>query len=224
MSTEVTKKAIKMEILHPMNYDFGSNWNTKIKPFLDHPQIKQALRNGINGYLSLFPTRERYKVNTCPANYSSKDGYAMLMMRKDENLLEELRKANRLPQKYLALERQMDDDGGELFMRMQNKILRPYRQWDQIKYDLESYYLSGACHHYNPTFGLTLARLVEPAEAWRVQVSDKHTTIVNRNNTKIFDLLYWCCDGRLENYMFGDPVDVEDETMGGRKAYLDSIV
>src|SRR5437870_4235934 len=86
---------------YPINYDFKENWKTKIVPHLDNPQVKKALRAGINDYLSGFPGNSKYKRNTCPANYSSKDGYAMLMDRKGEIYMEELLKNNKLPQKYL---------------------------------------------------------------------------------------------------------------------------
>ena len=221
-------KPPQLKVIRPMNYDFGFNWNTKIKPHLDNPDLNAAIRSGVNGYLSCFPTRQRYKVNTAAASYSSKDGYAMLMDHRDEVLIEQLRRDNKLPKKYLDLERKVNSPFGNesscyALMRMQQQILRPYTCWDAIKYDPETYYLSGACHWYNPTFCLTLARLVEPREQWFVQTSNKHTTVVNREKTKIFDLLYWCNDGRLERHMFGSPVQQSDETMGGLQAYTDSI-
>ena len=42
---------------YPINYDFGANWNDKIKPFLDNPKIKRAIRKGINDYLDQFVCR-----------------------------------------------------------------------------------------------------------------------------------------------------------------------
>ena len=64
--------------------------------------------------------------------------------------------------------------------------------------------------------------MVEPGEVWLVQVGEDHTTAINREHTKVFDLLYWCCHGRLENYMFGDSIEKKDP-VGGLSAYIDSL-
>ena len=40
---------------YPINYDFGINWDTRIKPHLDNPKIKKAIQKGVNDYLKNFP-------------------------------------------------------------------------------------------------------------------------------------------------------------------------
>lgn len=217
------------KISYPVNYDFGTNWDTKIKPFLDHPKIKRAIRKGVNDYLSMFPTNERYKENTVPAYYSSKDGHMTLMDRKSEELFDVLRKLNLLPKKLLKLEKLMytcdEDDAdnyGDKYFEMRMKFMNKFFTWDMVKYDLETYYLSGSCHWYAPTFELELARLVEPNEKWRIRTGEDHTTVINENNTKVFDLLYWASDERLENYVFGDEIENPDPTLGGKAAFIDS--
>lgn len=118
-----------------------------------------------------------------------------------------------------------EDDIWIEVMEMQDTILEPYFTWEKIKCDLESYYLSGACHAYAPTFELTLARLVEPEETWRVQASNVHSTVINKDNTKVFDLLYWADHHRLNNHVFGDKINKKniDLTLGGKDAYVDSL-
>lgn len=96
--------------------------------------------------------------------------------------------------------------------------------WKHIKYDIESYCLMGSCHSYAPTFQLTLARLVEPEEKWMVRTSDTHTTVINESKTKVFDLLYWAALGNLDKYLFGKDVVPNDETLGGKQAYIDSHI
>ena len=205
--------------MYPINYDFGANWKSKIVPHLDNPKIKKALRTGINDYLLNFPGNDKYKKNTCPAKYSSNDGYCMLMDRKGEMYIEELAKNNKLPKKYLNLKNNKDYCM-ELFF-MEEDIKKPLYQWKNIKYDLESYFLSGSCYSYAPTFELTLAKLVEPNEKWMVRVGENHATVINKEETKIFDLLYWAAlGGRLNNYMFGDELEEIDETLGGKEAYF----
>lgn len=209
---------------YPINYDFGANWKSKIVPHLDDPRIKKALQVGIDHYLSGFPFKRKYKKNTCPANYSSRDHYCMLMDRKGEIYINKLEKEGKLPKKYMNLKSKInkdDDDYTKLFF-MEEKIKEPLYKWKNIKYDLESYHLSGSCHSYAPTFELTLARIVEPEEKWFVRTSDVHSTVINEEETKIFDLLYWVCFGDIDKYMFGDKMKHEDNTLGGKTAYLDS--
>jgi len=211
---------------YPINYDFGKNWKTKIKPHLDNPKVKKAIRKGINSYLKIFPTNRKYKSNTIPATYSSRDGYVEILCRKEDELLKELREAELLPKKFLRLEKKMkdneDDDYDSEYMEMREEILEPYFTWEKIKHDLEYYAILGSYHWTAPTFGLTLAQLVEPEENWYVRSNDKHTTIINEDETKIFDLLYWCSDNRLNNHVFGDPITKKDRTRGGKNAYIDS--
>lgn len=70
-----------------------------------------------------------------------------------------------------------------------------------------------------------MAKIIEPNEKWRVLSGNDHTTVINADNSKVFDLLYYCIDGRLENHMFGDPIlekDI-DITLGGKEAYINSM-
>ena len=62
-----------------------------------------------------------------------------------------------------------------------------------------------------------------PNEKWRVQVGKEHATVMNEDNSKVFDILYWCIDGRIENRMFGDMVE-NDPTLGGKIAYENSMM
>ena len=184
---------------YPINYDFGKNWKSKIVPHLDDPRIQKSLQMGIDHYLSQFPSNDKYKENTCPANYSSRDGYAMLIDKKAKIYLDNMKKEGKLPKKYVDLKAKLykryrndnsDDINLSLFY-MEEEMTAHLHEWQNIKYDLESYYLSGSCHSYAPTFELALARIVEPEEKWFVRTSDKHSTVINQNETKIFDLLYW---------------------------------
>jgi hypothetical protein len=214
---------------YPINYDFGKHWNTKIKPLLDLPRVQKSLEKGINDYLSRGLSGKKYKKNTCPANYSSDNCYAQLMMRKRENILERLEEEGKLPERYLELKNtnlEEEDDYEDLteeYWDLEQEILKPYFEWNIIKYDLETYYIHNSCHWTNPTFGLTLAKLVEPNEKWMVRRGDEHTTVINKEKTKVFDILYWGIDDRLENHIFGDVIEKEDKTLGGKEAYLNSV-
>jgi hypothetical protein len=224
----------------PCNYDFGAYWETEIVPHLDNPKIQKAIRDGVNWYLK--ESRQphlRYKKNTAPASYSSRDGYARLIMgRREDQLEDDLRKRGKLPLYFTRAEKKfvdaheenspilsekewdkIEDDIGDARDRLTAHLYK----WDNIKYNLETYFFCGACHWYNPTFCLTLARLVEPDENWHVLDGIKHTTVVNYECSKVFDLLYWCDKGRLGNHVFGDEVREQDETLGGYAAFWDAI-
>ena len=42
---------------------------------------------------------------------------------------------------------------------------------------------------------------------------------INEDNTKVFDFLLWCCNGRIHNYLFGETYDTKDKTQGGKNAF-----
>lgn len=216
-------KTRKPKTSFPVNYDFGAKWNN-VKPFLEHPDVLKAIANGVNRYCAAFPHVTVYKPNTPMGKYSSCDHYVMLMDRKKENLLAELRRKNELPERYVELSAKQETTVSEDLecVRLREEITKPLRDWQNIKHDIESYVMLRACHWVAPTFMLTLARLVEPEESWLVRTGENHTTVINRAGTKIFDLVYWSLDGRLEHHIFGDTVRVNDPTMGGKLAFLES--
>jgi len=91
--------------------------------------------------------------------------------------------------------------GGDMaeYRKYLEPLLKPYLA-NYEKTHMDAYRPFGNCHWLNPTFGLTLANIVMPNETWSVRSSSYHTTIVNDNNTKIFDILYF---------------DENDKTLGG---------
>lgn len=217
---------------YPINYDF-SKWREEVVPHLDNPKILNAIRKGINDYLEGFPGNKKYKRNTCPANYSSRDYHCMLIDRKAELYMKQLEIEGKLPKKYLDLREKLNESSDEDFdkddiceqlMFMEQDIQAPLYKWDNIKYDIESYFLCGGAHYFAPTFELTLAKLVEPQEHWKVRSGRDHTTVINKHHTKVFDLTYWCAvSNRLENYLFGDELEDDDPTRGGRIAFMNSM-
>ncbi len=204
------------------NYDFGAHWTTHVVPHLDSPAMQRAVRECAESYLAMYPDcTVTYRPNTPLASYSSTDCYYTLMERKGDMYL--IANVADLPPRYLELEHDHDDDHVDEWMALRDRILEPLRAWDAIKHALESYYLPRACHWFAPTVMLTLARLVDPTEQWVVREGTDHTTVMNRKRTRVFDLIYWGLDGRLEHYLFGDALrEPQDASLGGNLAYANS--
>lgn len=222
-----------------MNYDFGKNWRSKIVPLLSNPKIKMAIKKGVNSFLRCHKISGKYEEHKMPAYYSTSDGYAELMLRKQEKFFADLKQKGKwhcdlrstdvelLKQDGVILEEEDSEDEDEDFWILQAQvegmIFEHYHR--QLKReDLESYVFMHSCHWWAPTFELTLAKLVEPKEKWRVIQSDKHSTVVNKDNTRVFDILYWAIDGRLNSYVLGEVILEIDPTLGGKKALEDATL
>ena len=259
----------------PINYDFGKNWNEKVKPHLDNPELKKAIKRGLRRYGGM-THRKRFIM---PVDFLYNDFYYMLRERKIDYIVNRLKRDNsiendivlqissygnpdenadiddltlfpdrdtclmhnvmkartttRKPRRFNLKDEKIitndeleyDSDNDEelqAWTEERERLHKKYFPDSQRKYDLESYVLLGGCYYWAPTFELTLARLVEPNEEWRVREGDKHSTVINKDQTKVFDLLYWILDGRIENYIFGKPVEEEDPTLGGKLAFENS--
>jgi hypothetical protein len=172
----------------PLNFDFGKHWNAKIVPLLKNSSLQKAIRDGVNEFISPFPFLGRYRHDMPPSRYGRTDYDRCLMHRKEDVLIETLRKQNKLPASYLKLEKADPDDkeyDGQKLLKAKHEILKPYFAWNNIRNDLESYLLVLGCHYWAPTFELTLARLVEPRERWVVVAGEKHSTVMNKAGTNV---------------------------------------
>ena len=196
-----------------INYNFEENWYDIIVPLLDTPKVKNAIKRGILDYMneSLNPTVKfksyqniydylnnihgKYYLtkNSAPSDYSSLCTEHQCEW--ETNLVEKLEND--------GMNIQFNYDETSQDNEKYRNVLEPYVKHYK-KTHMDSYCLWGGCHWWNPTFGLTLAKIVMPNEKWRVRSSEYHTTIVNCGDTKIFDILYY---------------DKDDETFGGCKAY-----
>ena len=212
---------------YPINYDFGANWKEQVVNILDDIKIDKALQK-INKLYTKYHSLKRNPKTPCISELSRGDSWVMIKDRKEEIEIERLRKLGKLTDEFLRVEERFKnmtedtDDEQDFFDEYQEEkdtVLEEYNLWKDQKYNLENYQMVGYCHIHAPTIGLTLAKLVCPNEKWRLITSDKHTSVINKDNTKVFDLLFWCLDGRLENYMFGDLLEEIDNTMGGKTVY-----
>lgn len=209
-----------------MNYNFTENWQDIIVPLLTTNKVKKSIKNGILGYMNnalhcekqltsyqdiydYFNKKNRYHINKhcSPADYCSSDASMMSQQYWEDELIEKLEKNGMV--KPFEYDDSIEDDDiindkyEDYREQYLQPILKPYIE-NYKKNHMDSYRLWGGCHWWNPTFGLTLAQLVLPNEKWIVRESEYHTTVVNEDETKVFDILYY---------------DEDDETLGGKDAY-----
>ena len=191
-----------------MNYDFKENWDDVILPLLSHPSIKKSIKKGINSFLKEFDIESEYNQNKCPAEYSTNDSWINYIDDYEEKLIDKFLKTG------FIKECPIFEDGVELYECPQyveyenykDKIINPFIEHHK-KTSLRAYQIFGACHWWNPTFGLSLAKLIYPNQQWKVKSGEYHTTIVNLDNTLVFDILFF---------------DENDNTKGGSSAIEDS--
>jgi hypothetical protein len=171
----------------PVNYDFASNWDSCIVPVLFRPDVQDAIEEGVNGYIDVVESDKMsdtsgsycyslYKQKTAPASYSTSSYYSRTVSRLCEIEMTKLKKEKKIPAEYLTLKQRhshakdpcvMDDLAKQIYDMKFDIILAHVRSWDNIKTQLLSYVLLYACHWYNPSFMLTLAKIVEPgAMSW----------------------------------------------------------
>jgi len=193
-----------------MNYDFKTNWNDIILPLLSLPNIKKSIKKGITTYIADGNCGKDiiYDPNKCPASYGRGDGWLMYMDEYEESLTTKL-----LETGFLKQDENIPSDDDEFenyfdeeYINYKNNIIKPFIIHHE-KTSLRAYQMFGACHWWNPTFCLTLAKIVYPNQNWKIKKGFYHTTIVNSDESLVFDILYF---------------DENDSTKGGSLAIYDS--
>ena len=183
-----------------MNYDFKTNWDDVILPLLSHPLIKKSIKKGITNFIKDGQSfEEKYDCNKCPAEYSSNDGWSTYIVEFEDNLANKLIKTGFIKEDPIFED---DDCESQEYDEYKDKILEPFIKHHK-KTSLRAYQMFGACHWWNPTFCLTLAKIIYPNEKWNILKGDYHTTVINNDKTLIFDILYF---------------DENDDTNGGENA------
>lgn len=182
-----------------MNYDFLGNWADKILPVLKTKPIRSAIKRGITKYLRDCNSTKRYDPTKLPCHYSRGDHICDLYARYEEEIERELIEKGILKADINKPSKGSDDsvyeeyyesDLASQYMEYKNKITEPYIE-ACVEKQYEAYQCFCACHWYNPTFGLTLAKMILPNEKWIVLEGDKHTTVTNKKRTLVFDILYY---------------------------------
>lgn len=197
-----------------MNYNFKENWNDVILPLLSMQKVKYSIKKGINAYIKDGNCSEGtiYDPNKCPAFYQRGDGWDTYISEYEEKLCEKflqtgyLKKDENEPDEDCCDEYFYSDEFNE-YENYKKSVIEPFIKHHE-KTSLRAYQMFGACHWWNPTFCLTLAKIIYPNEKWIVKEGKYHTTIVNANESLVFDILYF---------------DEDNETKGGQSAIVDSL-
>lgn len=200
-----------------MNYNFKDNWSDVILPLLSLPKVKKSIKKGIITYINdgnCFKDTI-YNPDKCPAFYQRGDAWAVYIDEYEDKLTEKFLETGMLKKDE---NEPSTNDNGEMdnyfytpnydkYLNYKNEIIKPFIKHHE-KTSLRAYQMFGACHWWNPTFGLTLAKIIYPNEKWVVKRGEYHTTIVNKNETLVFDILYF---------------DENDKMKGGKLAISDAV-
>ena len=196
-----------------MNYDFKANWNDIILPLLSLPKVKKSIKKGVNNFIKdgNYHKDIIYDSNKCPAFYQRGDGWYSYILDYEDKLTEKLLQSGYLHEDENKPNEDYDDeyfdsDEHNEYENYKQSVIEPFIKHHE-KNSLRAYQMFGACHWWNPTFCLTLAKTIYPNEKWIVKEGFYHTTIVNKNESLVFDILYF---------------DENDETKGGKIAISDA--
>ena len=206
-----------------MNYNFKVNWDQFIIPHLENPKLLRAIRRGVNLYLDNDEKTDRYTNSRAPASYMLLDCFYNELEDTKEQFFYDQKQNGLLDSKLVELEQQIDiyiqqngetddDELSNLYEQvceLENEIFDNEYNFTKpaLKNNIISYQFYSACHWWNSTFGLTLARLVQPEIKWKVKRGRKHTTVISIDRQFVFDILYY---------------DEDDDSLGGANAISSS--
>jgi len=203
------------------NFNFKKDWEKFCMPIMRTDRIYKAIKKGVKGYVTNsfiegkpFLKEEPFKKNDYPLRHAQGDSICFVEDEIEERIIPLLKEKGILKDdRNKPLREAYEDEESffeasdayldEEYTKYKNSIIEPYVDVERMK-NYKYFCLYGGCHWYNPTFGITLARMVMPDIKWKIIVGNYHTTVVSHDEKLVFDILYF---------------DEEDtETYGGRHA------
>lgn len=181
-----------MQLLPVTNFNFDKYWNLIIIPLLDDPRVIVGIDEGIRSCKA--ELNWSYGDSHAPAAYTYKDSWAQHMLDFWQDVL------NPTLLELGIMKPDTNDKGDDDYFdndslyfeykEYNDKICEPFID-HMVKTNIKAYQPFGMCHQWNPTFGLTLANVVCPNEKWKVVTSKNHSTVVNIDHSKYFDILWY---------------------------------
>lgn len=186
-----------------MNYNFHANWKDTIVPLLQRADVRDSMEFGVKAFL-INQGKDPDQAN------GIKEGKYLPCDFMNSACMYEFDLCNEILKTMdIEVPNDMDSDEEEAFRDAiwDNEVVPRARE--HMKTAIEAYQMWGACHWWNPSFGLTLAKIILPNEKWVIQKGRDHTTVTNEGRTLVFDI--------LRAY-------VHSETLGGKNALEDSLL
>ncbi len=219
------------------NYDFGRKWDSEVLPHLKTKEFKKKFRIMKKKYKLAYPKSNVGVDYNNPPNCLGRGDFLdiianLVEYEKDhpERLTKRERFLLREEERLSKIEEKIDTE--ELIMTL--NLLEKYIEvrlgldWEHNQDHPIFYIPMDQCYIWNRHFGPWLAKKVCPKERWVVEESKEHCTVVCHHSERVFDILYWSLDGRLEDYckFHAGQTDwkklkytSKDKTLGGKEAY-----
>ncbi len=218
------------------NYDFGHKWN-KVFPHLKTKEFKRKFQSIEKKHKRFYPKSNMGMGYNHPPVYMGRGHYCDIIMdlteyerdhperltKREKFLLKEGERLSKLEEKEDTEELNMTFNLLEKYIEVRLGL-----DW-QHNQDHPIFYIPmGECFLWNRYFGLWLAKKVCPKEKWVVEQSKEHCTVICHESKRIFDILYWSLEGRLEDYCKYHAGQTDwkklrytskDKTLGGKEAY-----
>lgn len=183
-----------------MNFDFGKHWDTRIVPLLSTRDIKISITKTMKHYLKYEHPGRLYDKKHAPAwHISEDDSYTKALAEYETKITAELMAAGQLRE-------EKNFESTEQYSAYIKRQVQPYLDHFE-RTNIAAYQCKSAWVYWTPNVGLDLAELLEPTGGWRVIGNPWYATIVNKDSTKVFDLLAY---------------NKEDETRGGAAAIAEA--
>lgn len=232
---------------HFQNFDFGRNWDQVVHVLKTNAQFRNAIQqelaydlfqndqNDSQFYIS-FGEFEKAHPNIPPSAVGCDDTCIfdiidMIADTRNHPLVSSRywRRYDMLFNKMNKMEKTGDQkewNQSEVAFFTYSDLLGDicHMSWETNPYFIVHWVPFGRCHFFNRCFSFPLANLLFPQYNWEIVKCEEHTTVVSTAENKVFDILCWGSDDRLqetaESVVFGEDIEYtsQDETFGGNLA------
>ena len=210
------------------NFNFKRDWEQICMPVIRTNRIYGAMKQGIKRYMDvriselgeevldafdLEHIAKPFKRNDYPLRHARGDSICDEEEKIEDRVITFLKEKGILkddvnePDSDSAWEDYQDTSLKAQYDKYKQTVIEPYLDVERMR-NYKYFCLYGGCHWYNPTFGITLAKMVMPDIKWKIISGEFHTTVVSHDEKLVFDILYF------------DEKDTE--TYGGRHAIVEA--